>query len=100
MHTLQNTTDVLRLVFEDRLMSRFGAIAWPARSPHLSACDLFLWSYLKFKVFQSRPRDLNELRQRIIEEIQAILQVMLQKVKDSIFNLLGECKRLKPYILI
>ena len=50
-----------------------------------SICDFFLWGCLKFKVFQSRLCDLNQLSQRIIEEdVQAILQAMLRTVIDRI----------------
>ena len=33
--------------FFDHLISRFDDIPWPLRSPDLTLCSLFLWSYLK-----------------------------------------------------
>ncbi|KAK0177085.1 hypothetical protein PV328_001164 [Microctonus aethiopoides] len=37
-----------------------------ARSPDLSPLDFFLWGYLKGTVYHTKPRDLEELRERII----------------------------------
>lgn len=91
-HTADQSMTALRNVFENHLISRFGDISWPARSPDLSVCDFFLWGYLKFKVFQSRPRDLLELKQRIAEEVQAIPQGMLERVFDAFFKRLEECQ--------
>jgi hypothetical protein len=49
-----------------------GDVQWPARPPDLSACDYFLWGYLKSKVYISRPRTITKLKQNIREEIAAI----------------------------
>ena len=37
----------LLLLFPGRLISLRGDVEWPARSPDLSPCDVFLWGYLK-----------------------------------------------------
>ena len=42
------------------------------RSPDLTPCDLFLWGYIKDKVFSIPPRDIDELRQKIIREFNAL----------------------------
>jgi hypothetical protein len=47
-------------------------VGWPARSPDLSICDFFLWGYLKEKVFKHRPHTQPELKEWIIEEVNAI----------------------------
>jgi hypothetical protein len=85
-HTARQTTNILRTVFGHRIISRCGDISWPARSPDLSACDFFLWGYLKSKVFQTRPAGLNKLKQRISEEINAISPAMLLRVMESVMN--------------
>jgi hypothetical protein len=41
-------------------------------SPDLSACDYFLWYYLKRRVFQTRSADLQNLKLRISEKRNAI----------------------------
>jgi hypothetical protein len=44
------------------VISRFGDIAWPARSPDLAAPDFFLWGLLKDRVFQWRIMTIQELK--------------------------------------
>jgi len=41
-HTAQNLMAVVRGMFPQRVISRFGDVEWPPRSPDLSACDFFL----------------------------------------------------------
>ena len=50
-HTARISIEVLRQKFPGRLISRFGDIPWPPRSPDLTSCDFFLWGYLKSKVY-------------------------------------------------
>jgi hypothetical protein len=40
-----------------------GNLEWPARSPDLALCDLFLWVFLKSRVYVKRPRTLQDLKQ-------------------------------------
>jgi hypothetical protein len=70
-------------LFPQRLISRYGDVPWPPRSPDLSAPDFFLWGYLKSKVFGSRPAKLNELKLRTRDEIGNITDDMLQLVMRS-----------------
>jgi len=57
-------------------------IIYNARSPDLSICDFFLWGYLKEKVFKHRPHTLEELKDRIREEIGAIPVEMCQNAAE------------------
>jgi len=43
------------LLFPGHLISLTGDVEWPAQSPDLSSCDVFLWAYLKEKVFKHCP---------------------------------------------
>ncbi|KAL5468869.1 hypothetical protein EMCRGX_G029995 [Ephydatia muelleri] len=63
---------------EDRWMGRGGPIPWPAQSPDLSPLDFWLWGYLKNKVYANAVTTLDQLRQAITDEIQAILATMVQ----------------------
>lgn len=45
---------------------------WPSRSPDLTPLDYFLWGVLKERVYKTRPRNSDDLRQRITEECQNI----------------------------
>jgi len=40
-HTARASMEVLRQKFPGRLISRFGDVPWPPRSPNLSLCDFF-----------------------------------------------------------
>jgi hypothetical protein len=39
----------VRNLFPNHVISRYGDIIWPARSPDLSACDFFLWGIWNLK---------------------------------------------------
>ena len=58
--------------FPGRWIDRRGSIEWPPRSPDLNPLDFFLWGYLKWKVYKDRPRDLEEIKWRIRQEMQMI----------------------------
>ena len=41
-HTARCSMDAVRRLFPTHIVSRYGDIAWPARSPDLTPCDFFL----------------------------------------------------------
>jgi hypothetical protein len=84
-HTARASVEVLRQMFPNRVISRTGDIPWPAKSPDLSACNFFLWGYLKGKVYTGRLNYVTVLKQRIYEEIQYIPDDMLRKVTAEEF---------------
>ena len=90
-HTAHAVMDYLKLKFRGRVISRFGDIAWPARSPDLSVCDYFLWGYLKSKVYVNRPGTLDALKVAITQEIASIRTVLLEKVFNNFTSRLEEC---------
>lgn len=92
-HTARQSMEVVRELFGNCVISRFGNIPWPPRSPDLSVCDFFLWGYLKSKVYTTRPRTLDELKQRIRDEIHSIPAEMLQRSMKNLKNRLQECIR-------
>jgi len=66
-------------------------VEWPTRSPDLSPCDVFLWRYLKEKVFKRRPRSLEDLKERIQQEIDSIPPELTQRVMKSFRERLQQC---------
>jgi len=44
------------------VISCFGDIAWPARSPDITVPDFFLWGFLKDRVFRRRIMTIQELK--------------------------------------
>ena len=59
----------LHELFGDHIVTLNHAIEWPARSPDLTLCEFFLWGYLKTKVYATPPENMNQLRDRITEEV-------------------------------
>lgn len=90
-HTARISMAVLRNLFPGRLISRFGDVPWPARSPDLTAPDFFLWGYLKHKVFITRPQNLEQLKERIREAIREIQPETLQRVMNNFQSRVQQC---------
>lgn len=70
--------------FPGRWMGRRGPYEWPARSPDLTPCDFFLWGWLKDQVYETKPKTLEELEERIQEVMSSIPQEFLVKSVDAI----------------
>ena len=82
----------VRNLFLNHVISRYGDITRPARSPELSACDFFLCGYLKSQVFRApAPHTVQELKRRIQQEVKRIPAEMLQRVMDDVRKRLTEC---------
>jgi len=73
-HTTRASMTVVRQMFPQHIVSRFGDVPWPPRSPDLTACDFFLWGYLKSKVYVRKPRTVDDLKVCIREEIATVSQ--------------------------
>ena len=83
-HTAVISIAAFRCLFPQRVISHFGDVPWPPRSPDLTAPDFFLWGYLKSKVYSTRPTDLHALKENIREEIAKLLEEILQAVMRSL----------------
>jgi hypothetical protein len=68
-------------------------IPWSPRSPNITPCDFFLWSYVKDNVYvPPLPRDLPELRQRIVAAVDTIDVDMLQRVWQELDYRIDVCR--------
>jgi len=52
---------------------------WPPHSPDLTPSDYFLWGYLKGRVYQNKPLNIDALKANITEEIQAVTTDVLAR---------------------
>ena len=77
-------------MFTGRLVSLRGDLGWPTRSPDLSIHDFFLCGHLKERVFKSRPNTLPQLKERIIEEVNAIRSEVTRHPGNMCFKTLSE----------
>ncbi|XP_018369530.1 PREDICTED: uncharacterized protein LOC108765352 [Trachymyrmex cornetzi] len=50
--------NLLNNIFPGRWIGRRGSIEWPPRSPDLTPLDNFYWSFLKNKVYETKPTDI------------------------------------------
>ena len=72
-------------VGNNRVVGLDHDVEWPPRSPDLTPCDFFLWGYLKDKVFSTPPQNIQDLRQKIIEQFNALREqpaVIRKAVRD------------------
>ena len=53
---------------------------WPPRSPDLNPCDFYLQGYLKARVYNPLPNNLDELKINIEREIKKINKETLKNV--------------------
>ena len=70
--TANETIDLLKKTFGERIISRRGIVAWPSRPCDLTPLDYFLWGYVKLLVYTDKPEtidDLEENIQRVIGDI-------------------------------
>jgi hypothetical protein len=74
-----------------RLKPRFGDMPWPPRSPDLSSCDFFLWGYVKGRVYTHQPRNLNELKDAIRQEVLTIDQQLLAQAMYDFKRRIENC---------
>jgi diadenosine tetraphosphate (Ap4A) HIT family hydrolase len=66
-------------------------VEWLARSPDLTPCDFFLWGYLKEKVFKHHPQSLEDLQERIQQEINSVPPELTQRVMKNFQEHLQQC---------
>ena len=92
-HTAHLPMATLRQHFPGRLISRFGDIHWPSRSPDLTPPDYFLWGYLKDRVYRNKPQTLQQLKENIRREVAVISNALLHCVMRSMFERAEECCR-------
>ena len=76
-HTAETTLDVLRPVFEDRIISR------RARSCDLTPLDYYLWGAVKDKSYADKPQTIDALKDNIRE---AIGEIQLHKIDNGLKN--------------
>lgn len=90
-HTARISMEFLRRTFPTRVISRFGDVTWPSRSPDLTIPDFFLWGFLKARVYINKPRTIQELKEAIRQEINGIPRDMLAKSVASFKERLQQC---------
>ena len=87
-HTSHASMAEIKSFFGDRVISKG---LWPPRSPDLKPPDYFLWGYLKGRVYQNKPRNIDALKANITEEIQAVTADVLERTFQNMARRVQSC---------
>ena len=82
-YVLRATLDVLRIVFEDCIISRRANVVWPPWSCDLTPLDYYLWDAVKNKCYADKPETIDGLKDNIRE---AIGKIQLHTIDNLIKN--------------
>ena len=86
-----NVRSFLDTAFPRQWIGRRGAVEWPPRSPDLTPLDFFLWGHLKSVVFTTRPRTLDDLKNRKSNEMAKIDASVIQRAQESVLHRCRKC---------
>ena len=81
-HTAHESITIVRNMFPWHLISCFGDVPWPSRSPDLSTCDFLFGGggVVKISCLRSQAPTLNDLKEAIRHEIRPIDRKLLARV--------------------
>ena len=91
-HTSNASMREIENFFQDRIISKN---IWPPRFPDLMPADFFLWGLLKGKVYKNTPRTIEQLKDAIRQEIQAVNVDTLGKVFQNLQKRIQVCLDVK-----
>lgn len=91
-HTAHATIDLLRTVFENRIISRNGDVHWPPRSCDLTPLDYFLWGAVKDVCYTNHPETIDDLKNEIEAAIVAIRPETIENVLKNWVDRMGYCQ--------
>lgn len=67
-------------------------VNWQPRSLVLTPIGYFCWSCLINKVFETKPSDIGEQKERLIQCSDIISTETLQKIIDNMYGRFGQCE--------
>ena len=82
-YTAEARLDVLRPVFEDRIVSLRVDVIWPPQSCDLTPLDYYLWGAVKDKCYADKPETIDALKDNIHE---AIGEIQLHTIDNMLKN--------------
>ena len=87
-HTSHSSMAEIQSSFGDRVISKG---VWPPRPPALTPPAYLLYEYLKGRVYQNKPRNIDTLKANITEEIQAITADVLARTFQNTARRVQSC---------
>ena len=76
VNTTEATLDVLRPVFEDRIISRRADVVWPPQRCDLTPLDYYLWGAVKDKCYADKS----------LHACEAIGEIQLNPINNALKN--------------
>ena len=90
-HTAEATLDVLRPVFEDRIISRRADVFWPPPFCDLTPLDYYLWGPVTDKCYANKPETIDALKDNIREAVGEIQLHIIDNVLKNWTDRKGYC---------
>ena len=90
-HTAEATFDVLRPVFEDRIISRRADVLWPSRSCNLTPLDYYFWRAVNDQCYAEKSETIDALKDNIREAIGEIQLHTIDNVLKNWTDCVGYC---------
>ena len=90
-NTTEVTLDVLRPVFEDRIISRRADVVWLPRSCDLTPLNYYLWGAIKDKCYADKPETTDALKDHIREAIGEIHLYTIDNMLKNWSDRVGYC---------
>ncbi|GBM64837.1 hypothetical protein AVEN_197055-1 [Araneus ventricosus] len=81
----------IRDTFQQQVIGYGGCVEWPSRSPDLNPLDLFLWGYIKQRMYATPPPTLQELRKCITDACASVSPAMLYNVQREVQSRVQMC---------
>lgn len=76
----------------NRWIGREGPIPWPPRSPDLTPLDFSFWGHIKNLVYAEKIRDVQHLRERIVNCVATVPPDMLARTWEEVEYRLDVCR--------
>ena len=90
-HTTEATIDVLRPVFENRIISRRADAVWPPRNCDLTPLGYYLRRAIKDKCYAGKPETIKTLKANIREATDEIQLLTIDNVLKNWRDRVGYC---------
>jgi hypothetical protein len=92
-HTAREITELLQEKLPGHVTSRNGDQNWPQRSCDLTPCDIFLWGFVKSRVYANKPQTIPELKAEIRCVIGEIEPQLCENVMESFVKRARVCQQ-------
>ncbi|KOC61905.1 hypothetical protein WH47_05341 [Habropoda laboriosa] len=85
-HNSRIVRNYLNDMFKNRWIGTYGPAIWPPGSPDLSPLDFFLWGTIKDIIYDTPPRDVNDLKSKVTQTCALISQAKLEEAIKNVIN--------------